>query len=83
LGRLGESDDSQLAWTIAEDRTLVTFNVAHFAVLHGGLLTGGGHSGIIVSSQRPLGDILRRLLHLGGALDAESIRDWLEFLSDW
>jgi len=39
--------------------------------------------GIVVSSQRPIGDVVRRLLHLSGELDAESMRDRLEFLGDW
>lgn len=33
-GRLGESDESQLAWAAREGRVLVTFNVAHFSALH-------------------------------------------------
>jgi hypothetical protein len=75
-GRLGESDDSQLDWAIAENRSLVTFNVAHFAGLHAALLSGGGHhAGIIVSSQRPIGDLLRRLLHWGNTLDADAMVD--------
>jgi hypothetical protein len=44
---------------------------------------GRHHAGIIVSSQRPIGDVIRRLLHLASALDAESMRDRLEFLTDW
>jgi Domain of unknown function (DUF5615) len=34
VGRLGESDESQLEWATAEERAIVTFNVAHFAALH-------------------------------------------------
>jgi Domain of unknown function (DUF5615) len=83
-GRLGETDDSQLAWAFGERRSLVTFNVAHFAALHGLLIANGRHhTGIIVSSQRPIGDLMKRLLHLGSVLDADSISDRLEFLSDW
>jgi hypothetical protein len=41
------------------------------------------HAGIALSSQRPLGDLLRRLKKLAAALDSESMRDRLEFLSDW
>ncbi len=83
-GRLGESDDSQLDWAIAENRSLVTFNVAHFVGLHSALLNAGQHhAGIIVSSQRPIGDILRRLLHLGNTLDADAMADRLVFLSVW
>jgi hypothetical protein len=33
-GRGGESDESQFDWASDEDRTLVTFNVGHFADLH-------------------------------------------------
>ena len=82
--RLGESDESQLAWATAEARVLVTFNVMHFAEMHARWLRlGRHHSGIVVSSQRPIGNLLRRLLHLAGSMDAETFADRLEFLSDW
>jgi len=83
-GRLGESDESQLAWAAQERRVLVTFNVAHFAELHAAWIESGGrHAGIVVSSQRSLGDTLRRLLRLAADLDATSLEDRLEFLGDW
>jgi hypothetical protein len=83
-GRLGESDGSQLNWSTAEDRVLVTFNVAHFAALHTTWMRQGKHhAGIVVSSQRPIGDMLRRLVHLAGAQDADAMQDRLEYLSDW
>jgi hypothetical protein len=83
-GRLGESDDSQLVWATSEQRAFVTFNVAHFAAFHTNWLQQGRHhSGIVVSAQRPIGDLIRRLSKLAGALDAETMRDRLEFLSDW
>jgi hypothetical protein len=44
---------------------------------------GRHHAGIVVSSQRSIGDVLRRLIHLAGALDADSLKDRLEFLGDW
>lgn len=84
VDRRGESDESQLQWASAEDRVIVTFNVAHFAELHSTWLQlGRHHAGIVVSSQRPIGDIVRHLLHLSTALNAESMRDRLEFLGDW
>jgi hypothetical protein len=65
-------------------RVLVTFNVAHFAQLHGAWLREGKHhAGIVASSQRPVRDVLRRLLHLAASRDAETTRDRIEFLSDW
>lgn len=83
-GRLGQSDESQLAWASAEGRLLVTFNVAHFAWLHTECLRQDRHhAGVVVSSQRPIGDMVRRLLHITVAMDAESMRGRLEFLGDW
>lgn len=83
-GRLGQSDESQLRWAADERRTLVTFNVAHFASLHAAWLRESRHhAGIVVSSQRPIGDAIQRLLHLANALDAQSLCDRLEYLGDW
>ncbi len=83
-GRLGESDESQLSYAASEGRVLVTFNVAHFADLHTvWMREGRHHSGIIVSSQRPIGDLLRRILHLTGTLDSVALQERLEYLSDW
>lgn len=82
--RLGESDESQLEWAAQEGRVFLTFNVRHFACLHHEWLSGSHHhAGIIVSSQRPIGDVLRRILALACALSAEEMRDRLEYLSDW
>lgn len=84
VGHRGQSDESQLEWALTEGRVIVTFNVAHFTELHTSWLRQGRHhAGIIVSSQRPIGDVVRRLLHLFGTLDAESMCDRLEFLGDW
>ncbi len=83
-GRGGASDESQLEWASSEHRALMTFNVGHFANLHAMWVTAGRHhAGIVVSSQRPIGEVVRRLLNLARALDAESMRDRLEFLSNW
>lgn len=77
-GRLGQSDESQLAFAAGGGRVLVSFNVAHFAAIHAAWLAQGRHhAGIVVSSQRPLGDLLRRLLHLAKTLDADVMQDRL------
>jgi hypothetical protein len=84
VNRLGEPDEAQLKWSTSEGRVLVTFNIGDFLALHTSWLGAGvSHSGIVVSAQRPIGDVLRRLLHLAATLDAEAMRDRLEFLSDW
>ena len=83
-GRRGETDESQLQWAADQQRVLVTFNVAHFAALHGRWMSQRQHhAGIIISQQRPIGDLLRRLQHLHSRLDQESLRNRLEFLGDW
>jgi len=83
-GRLGQSDESQLSFATSEGRVLVTFNVAHFTALHATYMERDRHhAGVVVSSQRPIGDVLRRLLHLASTLDADSLEDRLEFLGDW
>jgi len=84
VGRLGDSDEGQLDWAASERRVLVSFNVAHFAALHAARIQQRQHhAGVVVSSQRPIGDLLRRLVHLAGTLGADAMRDRLEFLSDW
>ena len=83
-GQMRQSDESQLEWAELQGRAIVTFNVAHFAALHSKWIgSGRSHAGIVVSSQRPLGDLIHRLLHLGSTLDSEKMRDRIEYLSDW
>jgi hypothetical protein len=76
--RFGETDRSQLIWAHQEQRVIVTFNVGHFAQLHYEWLSQGlHHSWIVVSQQRPIGDMLRRLLNLAQTLSAESMQNRL------
>jgi hypothetical protein len=83
-GRLCESDESQLEWAAQERRAFVTFNVGHFVAMHATWMQyGRRHAGIVVSSQRPIGELLRRLLNLAHTLDADTMENRLEFLSDW
>lgn len=82
--RTGEPNESQLLWATSESRALFTFNVGDFVRMHCDWLAAGrSHAGIIVSSQRSLSDTLSRLTKLAIHLDEESMRDRLEFLSDW
>lgn len=65
-------------------RTVLTCNVADFARLHDEFMAGGRHHrGIIVTSQLPVGTLLRRALRLMHALSAADMQDRLEFLSNW
>jgi len=83
-GRRGHDDPSQLEWAAGEGRALITFNVADFARLHHEWQGRGvSHAGLIVSQQRPIGEIVRRLTRLGRTLGADAMRDRLEYLSNW
>jgi hypothetical protein len=83
-GRLSEPDPTHLEWCQTQGRCIVSFNTGDFSDLHRDWLTAGKHhAGIIVSDQRPLGDLLRRVLRLARTLTAEEMVDRLEYLSDW
>ena len=82
--RLRESDESQLAWAAQEGRAIVTFNVADFGRLNSEWMRQSRHhAGVIVSSRRPMGDLLRRITALASSLSADDMKDRLEYLSNW
>lgn len=82
--RLGETDVSQLVWATRENRVLLTFNVADFVRIHEEWLgSSRHHAGIIVSSHRAIGDLLRRIVALASSLNADEMKDRLEFLRNW
>jgi hypothetical protein len=82
--RLSETDPSQLEWCRQQGRAIVSFNVGHFAAMHTQwAVAGDPHMGIIVSHQRPIGDLMRRLVRLARTLTAEEMVDRLEYLSNW
>ena len=82
-GRIGASDETQLAFAASERRTIFTFNTRDFVQLHREWLEKGHeHSGIVVSDQLQVGLVLRRLLKLLDARNSADMRNWLEFLSN-
>lgn len=83
-GRREADDESQLEYAAQLGRATVTFNVADFARLHADWRDQNrSHAGIIVSSQRPIGEVVRRLKRLSQALDADAMQNRIEFLSNW
>ena len=44
---------------------------------------GQHHAGVIVSSRRSIGDVLRRLISLSQSLASYDMEDRLEYLSNW
>ncbi|HEX5422017.1 MAG TPA: DUF5615 family PIN-like protein [Candidatus Acidoferrales bacterium] len=82
--RLGQTDPDQLDWCRDSGRAIIAFNVGHFAALHEEWLAADRHHpGVIVSNQRPIGDVMRRVLRLARAPTAEEMIDRLEYLSNW
>lgn len=83
-GRLNEPDPIHLEWCQQQGRAIVSFNTRDFCALHKEwMVAGKRHSGIIVSDQRPIGDLMRRVNRLARTLTAEEMIDRLEYLSDW
>ena len=77
-------DQDHLDYATSLDRTVSTFNTRDFVKLHPSYLAlGRHHAGIIVSDQRQVGVIIRRLLKLLHSRSASEIQDGLEFLSNW
>jgi len=83
-GLVQMADRDHLAYAASLGRTVFTFNVRDFALLHTEYSRAGRHhAGIIVSDQLQVGIILRRLLRLLAACAAAEMRDRLEYLSRW
>jgi hypothetical protein len=85
-GRRGVVDEQQLAFATSGGRTLYTCNVTDFARLHSYWLRHGlHHAGVVLLTEQltPIGTQIGALLRLTSALNAETMRDRLEFLSNW
>jgi hypothetical protein len=85
-GMLRREDRDILAYTAEQRRVVYTFNTGHFCAIHADFLQGGrDHAGIVVAQQQrhSVGEQMRRLLNLIGAMPAEEMENRLEFLSDW
>ena len=81
--RLGTTDAEQLAFSIAQDRILYTFNVGDFAQLHREQLEQGiQHTGIIVipDQRYSIGEKVRRLASFISGVTAEGMIDRMEYL---
>lgn len=86
VGRRGLPDEDQLAFATSQGRAVFTCNVQDFARLHAEWLrTGLHHAGIIVLTEQrtPIGMQIAALTRLAQAFDPDTIRDRLEFLSNW
>lgn len=85
-GLIAKPDSQHLTYASDSSRALFTYNVGDFCRLHESLIREErGHSGIICAQQQSytIGETLRRLLRLIGAVSADEMRNRVEFLSRW
>ncbi len=81
VGRWGLGDEEQLAFAATEGRALLTFDSQDYIQLHRKWLHDGReHSGIIISDQLPVGETVRRLLHLLNRVTPDEMRNQLYWL---
>ncbi len=84
--RRGRSDSDQLAIATEQGRAIYTSNVADFSRLHAASqATGSRHTGVIVVARQRMtvGEQVRAIVNLAGALSAEEMTNRIEYLSNW
>ena len=80
------NDNDHLALATQQSRVLFTFNRGDFYKLHCEYLAQGKHhAGMIVANQQqyPVGEVMRRILHLAAAKTSDDMKNRIEFLSAW
>jgi hypothetical protein len=85
-GRIGKPDEDQLAFAAVNECVLYTFNVADFCRLHMSWIGAGREpAGMILAPQQrfSVGEQLHRILRLRATSTAGSMRNQVEFISNW
>jgi len=73
-GNTDASDSEQMAFATAQGRALLTCNAGDFTVIfEDHWYTNREHSGIIVSEQLELGEMIRRVARLLDTVDADAM----------
>jgi predicted nuclease of predicted toxin-antitoxin system len=81
VDRKGRSDPEQLLLAVQQERCILTFNIKDFVPLHNSCVTSNQeHWGIILSEERPIGELLRRTLFLLTTTSAEALKNQIHFL---
>ena len=84
IGMEGRSDREQLAWAAEHRRTLLSFNVRHYAELADVYYREGkSHAGIIVSPQLGFSEILRLTLKMLTRAEPEHLKDTFQWLQSY
>lgn len=82
----GRPDIEHLRFAASVGLPLVTSNQRDFARIHAAMMAVvEHHAGIVIVTQQrySAGEIIRRLLRLAESASLETMRDTVEFLSDW
>ena len=81
----GKSDAEQLTFATERECVLYSHNASDFHRLHTEWIGAGReHFGIILAPQRfSVGEQLRRILRIRATASAESMRNQIEFLTNW
>lgn len=83
-GNFELTDEDQLKFATSIGAVLLTHNVKDFPRIHHEFMTRGiSHKGIVVAKQVPVGEIVKKFLHLASVLSAEDMVNRLEYLSAW
>ncbi len=77
----GRTDQEQLASAVSQERSLFSFNVKDFVLLHNRWVQAGQeHWGIMVTKQAPFRETMQRILRFLQRWSREDTRNRLEFL---
>jgi predicted nuclease of predicted toxin-antitoxin system len=78
---LQASDANQLAYAVAEQKTLLTHNRADFeALAQTHFATAQSHCGIIIAVRHPPHEIVRRLLLILNQVTADEMQDQIRYI---
>ncbi len=83
-GNIALDDYEQLNFAHKKGSVILSYNKRDFARIHYEFIKiNKSHSGIVLSDQLPVGQVLKRLMRLYFSLSAHTMRNRLEYLSAW
>ena len=76
VGNAEATDEEQMAFGVAQGRTLLTCNAQDFTpIFEDYWFAGKDHSGVVVSEQLELGEMLRRVMAFLDSVTADEMRN--------
>ena len=84
LGHVTWEDSDHLAYATEQGRAVLTFDIADFELLAAEwFFAGREHTGIILSDQVSIGELLRRVERLLESVSADEMRNSLRYLQSY